>query len=69
MNERIVASGKVASCLSKQYFAYALRREPGDESGDVSLNEDLAAPELALSEVFKQLSLHPSFRARKVGTR
>jgi Protein of unknown function (DUF1592)/Protein of unknown function (DUF1588)/Protein of unknown function (DUF1595)/Protein of unknown function (DUF1585) len=67
LNQRIVASRKVNACIAQQYFTYALRREPGDASGDEALTADLAEADLALAEIFKNLALHPSFRARKVG--
>ena len=68
LNQRIIDSGKMASCLSRQYFTFALRRSPGESPGDVSVRDAMAAGQQALSEVFKQIALHPSFRIRKVGT-
>lgn len=68
LNERIVASGKVADCISEQYFSYALRRKPGRETGDRNLEDQMAeATGASLLEAFKTLVLHPSFKARKVG--
>jgi hypothetical protein len=72
LNRRIVESGKVATCLSGNYFRYALRREPTTGSGDACVHEELAAelrkPGVALADVFKRLAQHQSFRLRKVGT-
>jgi hypothetical protein len=67
LNERIVASGKVASCLSTQLFTYALRREPSSASGDRALKSELSSSELTLAAVYQAVALHPSFRVRKVG--
>ena len=67
LNQRIADSPKAAACLSKQYFTYALRREPGDASGDAALLAELADAEVTLSAMFKQIALHPSFKVRKVG--
>ena len=69
LNQRIVDSGKVAECLSEQYFTYALRRAPGKEAGDVSMSEALAAADQPLAELFKAIALHPSFQVKKVGER
>ena len=41
LNQRIVESGKVASCLSRQYFAFALRRELGGAAGDRGKEENV----------------------------
>ncbi len=41
LNQRIVDSGKVSACLARQYVTYALRREPGDATGDEALQDDL----------------------------
>jgi len=68
LNQAIVESGKVATCLSKQYFTYALRREPGGASGDRDLQEQMASSDMTLADVFKSIALHPSFQTRKVGT-
>lgn len=67
LNQRIVESGKMAACMSRQYFAYALRRQPGSAPGDQDLREQMASPEVPLAEVFKRVALHPSFKIRKVG--
>ncbi len=67
LNQRIVDSGKVSACLARQYVTYALRREPGDATGDEALQDDLAATDLLLRDVFENVALHPSFRVRKVG--
>lgn len=66
LNERIAQSDKVARCLSRQYFTYALRRSPGSESGDVAVAEELSA-DIPLAELFQKIALHPSFQIRKVG--
>ncbi|HHH27209.1 MAG TPA: DUF1588 domain-containing protein, partial [Polyangiaceae bacterium] len=68
LNDRIVASGKVSACLARMYVTYALRREPGDATGDEALQDDLAATDLLLRDVFRNVALHPSFRVRKVGS-
>ena len=43
LNARIAASGKVDACLSGNYFRYALRRQPGTDSRDACLQQQLAA--------------------------
>jgi hypothetical protein len=72
LNQRIAASGKVEACLSGNYFRYALRREPGTDSRDACVHEELAAdlakPDVGIAEVFKRLAADSSFRQRKVGT-
>jgi hypothetical protein len=71
LNQRIVDSNKVATCLSGNYFRYALRREPTTGSGDACVYEQLDAqlrkPGVGLADVFKALAQQPSFRQRKVG--
>ena len=72
LNARIAASGKVEACLSGNYFRFALRRQPGSDSGDACLQQQLAAelgkPDVGIAQVFKRLALDASFRQRKVGT-
>lgn len=68
LNQRIIESGKVQSCLAKQYFSFAMRRKPGNASGDTGLRAEMAVPEATLKAVFKQVALHPSFKIRKVGS-
>jgi hypothetical protein len=71
LNARIVASGKVDACLSGNYFRYALRRQPGTDSHDACLQQqlatDLGKPDVGIAQVFKRLALDASFRQRKVG--
>jgi len=71
LNQLIADSGKVATCLSGNYFRYALRREPTTGSGDACVYEQLDAqlrkPGVSLAEVFKALAQQTSFRQRKVG--
>ncbi len=67
LNQRIVDSGKVGSCLSRQYFAFALRRELGGAAGDRDLHAQMSSPDTPLIDVFKAIALHPSFQTRKVG--
>jgi Protein of unknown function (DUF1588) len=72
LNARIVASGKVDACLSGNYFRYALRRQPGTDSHDACLQQqlatDLGKPDVGIAQVFKRLAADASFRQRKVGT-
>jgi hypothetical protein len=72
LNARIVASGKVDACLSGNYFRYALRREPGTDSRDACLQQqlatDLGKPDVGIAQVWKRLAADASFRQRKVGT-
>jgi hypothetical protein len=71
LNARIVASGKVDACLSGNYFRYALRRQPGTDSHDACLQQqltvDLGKPDVGIAQVFKRLAQDASFRQRKVG--
>jgi hypothetical protein len=64
LNRRILESGKMATCLSKQYFSYALRRPPSAAEGDQALVAAMAA-DVPLAELFRQIALHPSFRLAK----
>lgn len=64
LNARILESGKMATCLSKQYFSYALRRPPSTAEGDQSLIAAMAE-DVPLAELFREVALHPSFRLAK----
>ena len=71
LNERIIASKKVESCMASKYFSFALRRAPEDSSLDPCVIEDLASalddPEAGLGDAFQRIARHPSFFVRKVG--
>lgn len=61
LNARILESGKMATCLSKQYFSYALRRPPSAAPGDQALIAAMAE-DVPLADLFREVALHPSFR-------
>jgi hypothetical protein len=71
LNDKIIASKKVESCMAGKYFSFALRREPEDSSLDDCAIEDLASalddPEAGLGDAFQRIARHPSFFVRKVG--
>lgn len=71
LNKRIVGSTKVSSCMTKNYFRFATRREPTKAGGDSCVSEaltrELANPSVGLATVFKHLAKEPNFRQRKVG--
>jgi hypothetical protein len=71
LNRRIVESGKVANCLSTNYFEFTLRRSPAPSSGDTCLTSALGTylttPGVTLLDAFKAVAKHPSFRQRRIG--
>jgi hypothetical protein len=71
LNRRIAESGKVAACLSGNYFRFTMRRDAVANSGDGCLQQELAAelakPTVGLADVFKRVAQHAAFRQRKVG--
>jgi hypothetical protein len=70
LNQRIVESGKVESCLSANYFRYALRRDPTRDSADAcaydSVRSGLASGG-ALAAAFRGIATSAGFRQHMVG--
>lgn len=71
MNERIVESGKVESCMAKSYFQYVARRMMENNSYDACVIEDLSAV-LAedgdgLAAAFQRMARVSTFFSKKVG--
>jgi hypothetical protein len=73
LNQMIVQSGKVQSCLSANYFRYALRRDPTSNSADAcsyeAVRDALDEPGVGLAEAFRKIGSDAGFRQRKVGSR
>jgi hypothetical protein len=73
LNQMILESGKVQSCLSANYFRYALRRDPTSNSADAcsykAVRDALDEPGVGLAEAFRRIGTDTGFRQRKVGSR
>lgn len=71
LNERLIASQKVESCMAQRYFAFASRRAPVDGTLDACVVRDLAAalkdPELGVAGALRRVAQYNSFFQRKVG--
>lgn len=71
LNQRIVDSKKVESCLANKYFGFAVRREATPDSMDACLIADIAQllqqRDAGLAVAFQRVARHPSFFLRKVG--
>lgn len=69
LNQRVIESGKVASCLSRNYLRFSLRRElttGGDACVQERLAQRLRGPS-TLAEVFRAIAEDPSFRLKTLG--
>jgi len=70
LNQRVLESGKVESCLSANYFRFAMRRDPLRDSADACTYEAVRGNLTSgnpLAAAFRGIAAGTGFRRHKVG--